>query len=187
MIMEIEDEIVEKFLLTFHRGDYDAEFDNELCSTEAVNLRSHPTQASYNKPDNNWIHRNGIGLEKVLGQLQNFIDMKMHGIDFCFNLFHKTNRLRNNEESIVWHEPILQKYWGQLEAKIRNQENEDFNTKVLQIVIENVEMKKESLAALVAIFRSGRANNSSMQVTFNNTNLCSLGIVWNQLAVFPGH
>jgi hypothetical protein len=182
MIMEIEDEIVEKFLRTFHRGDYDAEFDNELCSTdraEAVNLRSHPTQASYNKPDN-WIHRNGTGLEKVLGQLQNFIDMKMHGIDFCFNLCHKTNqRLRNNEESIVWHEPILQKYWGRLEeAKIRNQENEDFNTKILQIIIENVEMKKESIAALVAIFRSGRANNSSTQITFNNTNLCSLGIVW---------
>jgi hypothetical protein len=179
-IQGVEHEIVEKFIRTFHNGEYDAEFDNTLRLDRTVIPSVRRTQASYNKPDN-WLHRNGIGLGRVLGQLQNFIDLKMHGRNFRLNLLHNTNinqRLRNNEEPIVWHEPILQKYWGRLEAKIRNQENEDFTTTIERIQIENVEMKKESLAALVAIFRSGRVNNSSGHVTFNNTNLCSLGIVW---------
>ena len=41
----------------------------------------------------------------------------------------------------------------------------------------NIEMKKERLAALVAIFRSGRANNSSTFVHFDNANLCADGII----------
>jgi hypothetical protein len=38
-------------------------------------------------------------------------------------------------------------------------------------------MKKERLAALVAIFRSGRATNSSTCLDFDNANLCEEGIV----------
>jgi Ran GTPase-activating protein (RanGAP) involved in mRNA processing and transport len=41
----------------------------------------------------------------------------------------------------------------------------------------NVEVKKERLAALVAIFRSGRATNSSWCLDFDNANLCEEGIV----------
>jgi Ran GTPase-activating protein (RanGAP) involved in mRNA processing and transport len=46
--------------------------------------------------------------------------------------------------------------------------------------ITNVEMKKECLAALLAIFRNGSAtnSNSSTDITFNNANLCGEGIVW---------
>ena len=40
------------------------------------------------------------------------------------------------------------------------------------IAISNIEMKKERLAALVAIFLSGGANNSTTCVIFNNANLC---------------
>ena len=43
---------------------------------------------------------------------------------------------------------------------------------IFLIHISNVEMKKECLAALVAIFRSGRAANLSKMITFRNTNLC---------------
>ena len=54
----------------------------------------------------------------------------------------------------------------------------DSVTKNKGIDIENVEMKKDRLAALVAIFRSGRATNSSTFVYFDNANLCADGIVY---------
>ena len=50
-------------------------------------------------------------------------------------------------------------------------------TKVEGIQIENVEMKNERLAALVAIFRNGSATNSATYVNFNNANLCEEGII----------
>jgi hypothetical protein len=87
-------------------------------------------------------------------------------------LVHNTRwhqQLMNNEEPIVWHEPILDEYWNQLEEAI-------YDIDIIQI--ENVEMKKERLAALVAILISGRAINSSTYIQFNNANLCGEGIVW---------
>ena len=51
-------------------------------------------------------------------------------------------------------------------------------TEIERIQIENIEMTKERLGALVAIFISGRATNSSTCITFNNTNLCGEGIVY---------
>jgi hypothetical protein len=50
-------------------------------------------------------------------------------------------------------------------------------TKIGDITILNVEMKKERLAALVDILLSRRANNSSSTVCFNNANLCEEGII----------
>jgi hypothetical protein len=47
----IGDEIVEKFVRNFSNGDYDAEFDDALGLDRSVPLSAHPTQASYNKPD----------------------------------------------------------------------------------------------------------------------------------------
>ena len=46
------------------------------------------------------------------------------------------------------------------------------------IFILNVEMKKERIASLVAIFCNGRATFSGHSVYFNNANLCGEGIVW---------
>ena len=48
---------------------------------------------------------------------------------------------------------------------------------ISNIYVENVEMKKERLTALVDIIVSGRATNSCKNVTFSNTNLCGEGIV----------
>jgi hypothetical protein len=67
----VEDEIfLEKFICTFHNGDYDAEIEDKLSLDRSPwHGPARPTQASYNKPDN-WRERNRIGLEKVKRQLQ---------------------------------------------------------------------------------------------------------------------
>ena len=56
-------------------------------------------------------------------------------------------------------------------------QRQEIVTKIKYIHVENVEMKKECLDALVDIFRSGRATNSSTYITFTNTNLCGEGII----------
>ena len=152
----IEDEIVEQFMRTFHNGDYDNDFDNALSSDRAVPLpTTRPTQASYNKPDD-WRERNRIGLTNLKRQLQSCIDSVMPDLSGSFDLRLGTNinlrlimgqqLLMDNEEPIVWHEPILDEYWNRLEAKM-NQLDIDTSTDVSGMYIENVEMKKERLAA----------------------------------------
>jgi hypothetical protein len=51
-------------------------------------------------------------------------------------------------------------------------------TDIRSINIENVEIARELLAALVTIFCSGRATNSSKCIQFYNTNLCGESIVY---------
>jgi hypothetical protein len=177
---EVHDESVHKFIRTFHNGDYDQEFDDALSSDRsAVVPNTRPTQASYNKPDN-WVERNRIGLEKVKEQLQDYIDQLSYDNGFYLNLTHngQGDQLMDNEEPIVWHEPVLDMYWDILEAKIDRVRQLGVVTDIERIQIENVEMKKERLDALVDIFRSGRATNSYTYITFTNTNLCGEGIVW---------
>jgi hypothetical protein len=87
-----------------------------------------------------------------------------------------------NEEQIVWHEPVLQEYWDQLvtgidQLGIDQMRQLDRVTDIIGIHIQNVDMTKECMAALVDIFRSGRAANLSRDVTFDNTNLCEEGII----------
>jgi len=114
---EVSNESVHKFIQTFHTGDFDAKFDNALSSDRsAVVPNTWPTQASYNKPDN-WRERNGIGLEKVKEQLQTCIDLAMHNGSLQLN-FSNQDQLMDNEEPIVWHEPILDEYWDQFKAEI---------------------------------------------------------------------
>jgi hypothetical protein len=100
------DEFVEKFVLTFSYGDYDAEFDNALCldRNESVTLPVRPTQASYNKPDN-WIERNQIGLEKVRIQLQNCINSV--GMIKSVDLMLRHNRQWGPQILMVGEEPKL--------------------------------------------------------------------------------
>jgi hypothetical protein len=175
---EIDDEIVEKFILTFHKGNYDAEFDDALILNRSETLPNEPTQASYIKPDN-WVERNRIGLEKTREQLQSCIESVLLGNTFELNLTHNTDyhdTLMDNEEPIVWHEPILDEYWGRFEEEIDARRQVDI-VDICDINIENVEMKKERLAALVAMFVSGRATNSSTHVYFSNANLCGEGII----------
>jgi hypothetical protein len=50
--------------------------------------------------------------------------------------------------------------------------------KIRGIQIENVEMKKERLAALFAIFLNGSVNNSSTIFDFDNANFCGEGIIY---------
>jgi hypothetical protein len=173
----VEDEIfLEKFIRTFHNGDYDAEIDDKLSLDRSPWHGPARPQASYNKPDN-WRERNRIGLEKVKRQLQSCIHSVSHGTSVRLQLIHNGSRfyqLVDNEEPIVWNEAILDEHWDQLEDALSGNE---LVTNICGIQIENVEMTKERLAALVTILISGRATNSSMYVTFGNANLCSEGII----------
>jgi hypothetical protein len=164
-------ETVEKFIRTFHNGDYNAEIDDKLSYDRGVILPAQPSQASYIKPDN-WIERNRIGLEKVKRQLQKFVDLVSHDHDLDYYLHW--NQLVHNEEQIVWHEPVLQEYWDQLETEIDRRKQLGIVTKFEDIDIENIEMTKEHLSTLVAI---SSATNSSTYLHFDNANLCEEGII----------
>jgi hypothetical protein len=168
---------VEKFIHTFHNGDYDAEIDSKLSLDRSPwHGPARPTQSSYNKPDN-WRERNRIGLERVKEQLQICIDHMLHGASFNLDLRHNDRwyQLRDNEEPIVWNESILDEYWNKLGDALSGNE---LVTEIEGIHIENVEMKKECLAALVAMFVSGRATNySCTDIIFNNANICGEGTV----------
>jgi hypothetical protein len=170
----VKDETVEKFIRTFHNGDYDAVFDDKLCN-DRVRMPVRPTQESYNKPDN-WIERNRIGLEKIKRQLQGCIHSVTRGNNFVLMLTHNIyeGQLMDNEEPIVWNELVLDEHWDQLVDAISGDE---LVTNICGIKIKNVEMTKERLATLPTIFCKGRANNSSTYLDFNNANLCEEGII----------
>jgi hypothetical protein len=173
----VEDEIImESFIRNFHTGDIDNEFDNALSLDRGTPLLALPKQASYIKPDN-WRERNRIGLTKVKEQLQSYIRTLTTYHRFELKLKHNRGwgpQLIDNEEPIVWHDPILDEYWDRLEAKMKQQKKV---IDIFDIDIQNVEMKKERLAALVAMIISGRATNSSTYSSFNNANLCEEGII----------
>jgi hypothetical protein len=178
---EIDIENVKKIIRSFHNCDFDVDFDIALSADRNVTLPNQPTQASYNKPDN-WRERNRIGLEKVKGQLQGFLRSAsvLHDVHFYLDLNHISRwnqQYMDNDEPIVWHEPILDRYWDVLEAEIDARKQQEIVTDIKRIRIVNVEMKKERLAALIAIFRNGREYNSSTFVNFNNVNLCADGII----------
>jgi len=165
---------------TFHNGNYDAEIDDALTLDRSIIPPARYTQASYNKPEN-WVDRNRIGLEKMKEQLQTCINNASHNksleLWFRHNSRWDQQLLLDNEEPIVWNKPMLDEYWNRLEEKIDERKHLGILTKIKHIIIENVEIKKERLAALVAIFSNGRANNSScLTVEIVNTNLCEEGI-----------
>jgi hypothetical protein len=171
---------MEIFIRTFHNGNYDVEFEAALSFDRGVTLPVRPTQASYNKPDN-WRERNRIGLEKVREQLQSCIDWVslINSGMFFLHLIHNSvsGQLLDNEEPIVWHEPILDEYWDQLENEIDRNCQLHIVNDISDINIVNVEMKKERMAALVEILSSRRAAYSGDSVYFNNANLCGDGII----------
>ena len=171
--MKMKDEIVDKFIRNFHNGDYDVELDDKLSSDRGAIIAAYSTQASYDN-DDNWQERNEIGLEFIMEtRMPYWIDEL--GWGGCLCLQHEPNN--NNEEPIVWHEPILDEYWEQIEEEIARKKQLGIVTEIGNIRIENVEMKKERVDALVDIFRSGRATNSITFLDFDNTNLCGEGII----------
>jgi hypothetical protein len=95
------------------------------------------------------------------------------------HLIHNSHyyQLMDGEEPIVWHESVLDEYWNNFEAKIDGRKQQEELTEIEGIEIKNIEMKKDRLAALVAIFCNGRAKNSSDSVSFDNANLCKEGII----------
>jgi len=181
-VEEVKDETVEKFIRTFHNGDFDTEFDDSLSVDRGVTFLVRSTArpgALYNKPDN-WQERNRIGLEKVEEQLEGLFNEVSQDKRFILQLIHHG---QDNEEPIVWHEPILDRYWDKVEGKINRRRQLGRVTKIRDMCIRNVEMTKERIAAIVAIlsiqptFLRGTATNSCKVVIFDNVNLCEEGIV----------
>jgi hypothetical protein len=181
---EIDIENVEKFIRTFHNGDYDTEFDDALSFDRGVVFPARLELASYSKPDN-WRERNRIGLDRVKEQLDSFCGYELLLIHY--NTDH-------NQEPIVWYEPILDEYWDEVEARISKEEEEDeeeeeeeddeeeeeeeeeeTGDKIRSIRFKNVEITKGRLATLVSAL-SEKANAIN-DVSFNNANLCEEGIV----------
>jgi len=114
----------------------------------------------------------------VRQQLQECIDNVSHSQSFHLCLTHPINQqLIDDEEPIVWHEPILDEYWDQFEEEIARKKQLDRVVDICDIQITNVEMKKVCMAALVDIFRSGKAANSITYLQFNNANICGEGII----------
>jgi hypothetical protein len=166
-----------EFIRTFHTGNYDNTFNEALSSDRSVIFTTRATQASYNMPDN-WRERNRIGLEKVKRQIQSCIySVSGHDKNLDLHLIHNDvdEYIIGNDEPIVWHEPILDRSWDELKAAIDRRKKDI--VKIRGIQIENVEMKKERLAALFAIFLNGSVNNSSTIFDFDNANLCEEGII----------
>ena len=75
----------------------------------------------------------------------------------------------DNEEPIVWHEPIFNQYWDKIKQR-------KTVTNFCDIQIENVEIRKERLATLVTAL-SEQVNTTEF-ILFNNTILIQEGIVW---------
>jgi hypothetical protein len=100
-----------------------------------------------------------------------------HGEGFNLYLTHNQHRQQpmDGEEPIVWHEQILDEGWDQLEDALSG---DKLVTNICDIHVENVEMTKERLAALVAILHSGRANISRTYVIFDNAKICGEGIIY---------
>ena len=176
---EINYEIVEKFIRTFHNGDLDDEIEAALSFDREVHATCNFTgssahAASYHKP-NNWRERNRIGLVRVKEKLEDYINRASHGASFNLNLTHHNqfwHQLMDGEEPIVWHEQILDKCWDQLEDTLSGDE---LVTNICNIHVENVEMKKECFATLVTTL-SGQINTMEY-IYFINVNLCEEGII----------
>ena len=162
---------IETFIRTFHNCDYDAaEFDDKLSYDRSVPLPVRPTQTLYNKPDN-WRQRNRIGLEKLKEQLEKYWVSNTQ--TFSLHLTHNHEQLVDDEEPIVWHEPILDHYWTFLEAGIPR-----WTRGIQRIMIENIEITKEHMASLVtALSTQVNSNDQVHYITFNNINLCDKGII----------
>jgi hypothetical protein len=84
----------------------------------------------------------------------------------------------DSNEPIVWNEPVLDEYWDRFEAENAQRKLLDSVRDICTVHFENVEIKKERIAALVDICSSGSANNIITKIIFNNVNLCEEGITW---------
>jgi hypothetical protein len=85
------------------------------------------------------------------------------------------HQLIDTEEPIVWHDEILDEYWDRMEARIDGKRQQEIDTDIKDIEIENVEITKDRLATLVTAL-SGQVNTTEY-IQFNNVNLCGEGII----------
>jgi hypothetical protein len=109
----------------------------------------------------------------MVAKMQGIIDTCSVCINMVYNYY-----MVDDFEPIVWHEPILAECWSQLKATIdRKKQQLGIFIDINRINIENVELKKECMAALVAILSNGGTTISTTYVNFDNANLCREGII----------
>ena len=163
-----------QFMLTLSKGHYDDQIGDALEVDYVHKITTHHSDIDrYNKPTN-WMERNAVGLENLKERLQHYNLRFAEGRQsFKLKLVH--NYESRIEEAVVWHDPSIDPYWEQLTTAFSNPENG--NIRIGSFRIENVEMRKETVAALVTSICGGSAINSIRDVSFINTNLCGDGIV----------
>lgn len=86
-----------------------------------------------------------MGLTKSKEQLQNCIDsVTDQSKRIWLYLTHNSplDQLGDDKEPIVWHDPIIDDYWEELEEAFDWRKQQDIIADISGIEIENVEMKK---------------------------------------------
>jgi len=171
-----------KFICTFSRGNYEDKIENGLGrgADRPLSTTADAVIGLYNKPAD-WMERNAVGLRKLKWQLQQCIRMAEDGKSFSIEL--EEMQIDQSDTPVVWHDPSINPYWEQLTTACRNLTRESLRIK--NIFIENVEMRKETIAALLTSLHGGmwisppqpNNNHSICKVKFANTNLCGEGIV----------
>ena len=162
-------------MLTFHEGNYDDDIEDTLrrgaddsritTTREGINL--------YDKPAD-WMERNAIGLERIKTELDMHTIRLMaarRGERTYFYLLHYS--VGTEAEPVVWHDPSIDPHWERLTKAFCDEDG-----RIVSICIDSIEMRKETVATLVASLCGGRESNPLQFIQFDNTNLCREGIVW---------
>jgi len=136
---DVEDELfstIENFIRTFHNGNYDVELDNALSFSRDVipwlgPHRRHITSQITGEKGIEW-EQNCI--DSVTDQSKRIWLYSTHNSPL--------DQLGDDEEPIVWHDPIIDEYWDELKEAFDWRKQQDIITDISGIEIENVEMKK---------------------------------------------
>ena len=175
-------EEMRKFICTFTRGNYEDKIENALGrgADRLLSTTANAVIGLYNKPAD-WMERNAVGLENLKEQLQQCIRMAEDGKSFSIVL--EQMQRYQSDAPVVWHDPSINPYWEKLTTACRNRTRESLRIDDISIV--NVEMRKETVAALLASLHGGiwisppqpNNNHSICRVNFANTNLCGESLV----------
>ena len=75
-------------------------------------------------------------------------------------------------EPVVWYDPSIDPYWERLADAFSNKDD-----RIDSICVDNIEMRKETVATLVASLCGGGAFKPLHNIIFINTNLCGVRIL----------
>mmetsp|Transcript_5561 Transcript_5561/g.12667 ORF Transcript_5561/g.12667 Transcript_5561/m.12667 type:complete len:481 (-) Transcript_5561:2568-4010(-) len=161
-------EELKQFMLNFHRGNYDDDFET------ALNPASGATINPYDQNNTPADREKKKSAALVNLQLQKCIRSATGDVGLLSYFHLKANSMTQvmmHHEQMVSHDQSLNPYWKQLENAFSQPMN--MNIRIHSINIVKVEMKKEHLAMLATNLR-GKVSNL---IQFNDNNLCGDGIM----------